>query len=282
MPAYSTTLNPLNPNNSGTGQQPSLPQTYIKSFDIDSLLQARINFLYNLEPAQDNMFICSPIVSNGDSASIVGYPLTTPIIGETENPIALPAQTFQTASYRLYSAKFSLPKIKTEQFARIRKNMITGIEMNQTFTLEWIEDCFHSVRKYHHDWFNCWYYRESDSFKTGKTTGRYRSFHIYMYHIAHNNEQIVPHVWGVIDIRDAFPIDLGDITLSADSGNSIYSCQYMANFIDLRFSDTTSDSTAYLNRYNTLKNMGFSEVEIGRLKAAFTIRNGEGGENFLF
>lgn len=273
----------------------------LEQLEVNKLLQNRISFLYNLEPAQDNMFICSPIVPRKDSNINAALPHLGEVTDsnkrdnlEVEHPVKkngkwttepklFPAQTLETASYRLYSAKFSMPKIKTEQFARIRKNIITGVEMNQQFTLEWIEDCFHSVRKYHHDWFNCWYIREADAFINSAKNGKYRCFQIYLYHMIHKDDEIIPHIWGVIDVADAFPIDLGDISVSSDSGNSIYSCTYMANYIDLRFADSTESSfLGSSTDKSILQNMGFSDTEIDRLIAAFTVRSNTGGENFLF
>ena len=108
-----------------------------------------------------------------------------------------------------------------------------------------------------------------------------------MYHAIQNEKNEVEfRIWGIIDIADAYPVDLGKIELSAESGNSIYTCQYQANYIDLKFVDNR-DGDVYPDKYDdgesALQNMGFDSNEISRLKATFSLRQDayEGGESFL-
>lgn len=260
----------------------------IKSPDLQKALQLRLNYLYNLEPAQDNMFICSPIVpTKGKCAEAYQRTLLGDFTKSTEGNDHK-AQYLTTAPYRLYSASFDMPKIKVESVERMRMGFVSGSESARQFSLSWIEDCFHSIRKYHHDWFNCWYRRELDAFSDAKHgQGRFRAFQIYMYHAIQNeNNEVEFRIWGIIDIADAYPVDLGKIELSAESGNSIYTCQYQANYIDLKFVDNRNGDV-YPDKYDggksALQNMGFDSNEISRLKATFSLRQEayEGGESFL-
>lgn len=262
----------------------------IESSDLQKALQLRLNYLYNLEPAQDNMFICSPIVpTKGKCAEAYQRTLLGNFTKSTEGNNHK-AQYLTTAPYRLYSASFDMPKIKVESVERMRMGFVSGSESARQFSLSWIEDCFHSMRKYHHDWFNCWYRRELDAFSDAKHgEGRFRAFQIYMYHAIQNDKNEVEfRIWGIIDIADAYPVDLGKIELSAESGNSIYTCQYQANYIDIKFVDNNSSSEkVYPNIYDSgkgaLQNMGFDSSEIERLKATFSLRDQaeHGGESFL-
>jgi hypothetical protein len=258
----------------------------IKSPDLQKALQLRLNYLYNLEPAQDNMFICSPIVPTAGKCEEAFQRTLLGEFADAKN--SHHAQFLTTAPYRLYSASFDMPKIKVESVERMRMGFVSGSESARQFSLSWIEDCFHSIRKYHHDWFNCWYRRELDAFSDEKHgQGRFRAFQIYMYHAIQNeNNEVEFRIWGIIDIADAYPVDLGKIELSAESGNSIYTCQYQANYIDLKFVDNRYGDV-YPDKYDdgksALQNMGFDSNEISRLKATFSLRQEayEGGESFL-
>jgi len=252
-------------------------------------IQQRINFLYNLEPAQDNMFICSVITpiekdTKSDGTLEVSNAFGTSAGGDLESRYLF------TAPYRLLSADFSLPTIDVEFDPRTRTTYLKGVTYNQKFTMTWADDCFHSVRKYHHDWFNCWFQREKDAFVSGVDgkkglNGRFRAFKIFMYHMVHDKDgKVIPNIWGVIDVGDAFPINLGKISLSEDPGESKYTCEYAANFIDLKFANSEKAKFPLMggDSNNTLlQNMGFSNSEIQRLNKQFTNRGGHIGENFL-
>lgn len=253
-------------------------------------IQQRINFLYNLEPAQDNMFICSVITPIEKEAKSDGTLETNNSFGTSFN--GLQSRTLYTAPYRLLSADFSLPTIDVEFDPRTRTTYLKGVTYNQKFTMTWADDCFHSVRKYHHDWFNCWFQREKDAFVSGigesnpeGLNGRFRAFKIFMYHMVHDKDgKVIPNIWGVIDVGDAFPINLGKVSLGEDPGDSKYTCEYAANFIDLKFANSETATFPLMSgdTNNTLlQNMGFSESEIKRLSGQFTNRDGKIGENFL-
>lgn len=256
--------------------------------EILKQIQQRINFLYNLEPAQDNMFICSVITPIEKEAKSDGTLNMENSFGTHFNDPQ--SRTLYTAPYRLLSADFSLPIIDVEFDPRTRTTYLKGVTYNQKFTMTWADDCFHSVRKYHHDWFNCWFQREKDAFVSGVDgkeglNGRFRAFKIFMYHMVHDKDgKVVPNIWGVIDVGDAFPINLGKISLGEDPGDSKYTCEYAANFIDLKFANSETAGFPLMSGdgSNTLlQNMGFSNSEIGRLMAQFTNRDGKIGENFL-
>ncbi len=279
-----------------------MPYTSLGSLDkveegLLKQIQQRINFLYNLEPAQDNMFICSiikPIKTQGDGTIEATDSFDAGLAASGKETSDTNASTpksriLYTAPYRLLSADFSLPTIDVEFDPRTRTTYLKGVTYNQKFTMTWADDCFHSVRKYHHDWFNCWFQREKDAFVSSQNNepdknGKFRAFKIFMYHMVHDKDgKVVPNIWGVIDVGDAFPINLGKITLGEDPGESKYTCEYAANFIDLKFVTNGDDTLVNGPDKNYLQNMGFSSNEIGRLEAQFGLRSGakKGGENFL-
>lgn len=268
-------------------------RTVIPSNDIEQFTQERLAYLYNLEPTQDNMFICS-VIAPPNKSSGVAYGEAS-IEGDNWH-----ARKLYSAPYRLYAADFHLPKISFERDNRLRRHFPKSVEMSSEFTLSWIEDCFHSIRKYHHDWFNCWYQREYDGWALGANeggaNGRFRSMKIYMYHMTPQSDgSVKPCVWGYIDIMGAVPCGLGDIKLGPESGDSIYTCTYVSDYIDLRFCDSTgvgnrgdadatdkhSKNILFDNGISSLKLMGFSDEEVKRFKSQFGLRNEKGGESFL-
>ena len=83
--------------------------------------QKALDYLYDMPLGNDSLFIAKPSIFGGDD---------------------LPP-------YRVKKVTFGTPKLNMQYDEKIRRSVITGVDYSNTVTIEWYEDAFNSVQKFH-------------------------------------------------------------------------------------------------------------------------------------
>lgn len=128
--------------------------------DFLNFQQDGLDYLYNLEPTQNNLFWVGDFNDKKD--------------GE-------PGHKFNNAQFRIQSLSFSLPSLEFEDQKQLQIQVLKSVTNTKEVTMTWIDDYAHSVQRYHLDWFRCWYNRELDCLVRGPA-GKYRGCDVYLFH----------------------------------------------------------------------------------------------------
>jgi triacylglycerol esterase/lipase EstA (alpha/beta hydrolase family) len=162
--------------------------------------QKALDYLYDMPLGNDSLFIAKPY-----------------ILGERDLP-----------PYRVKKVTFGTPKLNMQYDEKIRRSVITGVEYSNTVTIEWNEDAFNSVQKFHLGLIDSVVDLNTGLFRVG---GGRSKLNLDIYHFAY--------VEGNADAQSPFdsvafpkcteyysfvgliPEGIGDITFDSDSGGSL-------------------------------------------------------------
>jgi hypothetical protein len=203
-------------------------------------------YLYNLEPQQLNYFAIDSfydpyIRADGDSGE-----------GTYDSPSSVIPDKLQ---YRIESISgFRLPGLDImESQSAIRIDYVKGAkDRNNTLTLNWKEDVYQTVRRYHINWMNHWYDKYLDCMVCGRR-GKYRNLAAYLFHYKNmNTTSGVPIMKAVpialVNFIGLVPKDLGEMQLSyAENGNvSSVTIQYQMNGMEMYFYPYDEEDKKYI------------------------------------
>lgn len=201
------------------------------SKNFDCFQQDGLDYLYSLEPTQNNLFWAG----NFNDGNI------TPNKG--------PGNEFPNAQFRIQSVGFQLPSLEFEELKPLKIQVLKSIKTIQEVSITWIEDVYRSVERYHLDWINCWYNRRFDCVVTGPK-GKFRKLDVYLFH--YNgllNESINDGVPSIVQpkteqiahitLSGLAPKSIGDMKF--EMGNSgaegTKSITYIVNKVDIEYAD---------------------------------------------
>src|SRR5574344_1396889 len=93
-----------------------------------------VNYIYDLEPAQNNLFWAGNFSSgNGDKG------------GEDYK-----RREFSNSQFRIQSIAFNAPTLSFSSEPNVtHMEYLTGATLSKQVTITWLEDVYHSVQKYH-------------------------------------------------------------------------------------------------------------------------------------
>lgn len=218
----------------------SLSAQGLSAEDLLNFQQDGIDYLYDLEPAENNLFW---------AGNFHCYDTKNNAVGEK------PLNRFANAQFRIKSLNFALPKLEFETIKQTHTRVLKSIAYPETMSITWVEDAYRSVKKYHLDWLNHWYNREFDCLRCGPRQ-KLRGLNIVLFHYVEGVEKFdnplasapVAQPILVINIRGMAPMDLGGIKLdtsdaSPEYPNITYSIQRASLFYwsDLMSNDWLSE-----------------------------------------
>jgi len=196
-----------------------------------------IDYLYNLEPASNNLFwagnFCNHEVDTGKDNN-----------HEQLRSTATYGKMFSNAQFRIQAVSFNFPKFEYKEHEQLRIKLIDSISDAKEVTIEWKEDVWRSVQKYHLDWQNRWYDRHNDVLRVGPIN-KYRGLDVVLFHyidsVSTDAGIVVPHAEPIcmFRIRGLTPQDIGDMNLKFnESGNAdALVCKYGVNKIEWLFNE---------------------------------------------
>jgi len=183
-----------------------------------------VDYLYDMEPQSQNLFWAG-YFNCGDNEKF-GLPINN-------TPRENRWHGFINAPFRITKVSIPLPKMQMDAHPVLRIPMFKDISFPQEITIEWKEDVYHSVQKYHADWFGRWYNRQYDVLRCG-VQGKFRRLTVVAYNFVNisNISSFIntPDVQPIMrfDIGGLAPLEFGDMNfdVSADQNDQLVSCKY--------------------------------------------------------
>ena len=190
---------------------------------LDRFQSDAIDYLYDLEPQSQNLFW-------------VGY-FCEASQGEDME------KAFYNAAYRIRKITIPMPKMEIDQNNILRAPIFKNANFTQEISIEWIEDVYHSVQKYHLDWFARWYNRQYDVLRCG-VHGKFRKLLLVAYHYVNSDTDSLIEVPAVqplmiFHVGGLIPLQLPDMTFdySADQNETPLNMTYKCSRIQWVYSD---------------------------------------------
>jgi hypothetical protein len=165
------TLGPENSNDAGTEfKQVSFDEELLKNFEFDQW--RGLDYAYEIEPQSQNLFYAGYFCEAGDGTDTKSMKM------------------FYNASYRIKKITIPFPSMELEYHPETRVPLVKSVSYTNEITIDWFEDVYHSVQKYHLDWFNRWYSREYDCFRCG-IQGKFRKMAVIAFHYINTYENLI-------------------------------------------------------------------------------------------
>ena len=173
--------------------------------DIQIYERDVLDYLTDMEPQTQNLFYAGNFLEVGSGSSSI--------------------KEFYNAHYRI--AGIQLPGIsfdmETDKLTRIP--IFKACNFEYKITIDWREDVYHSVQKYHEDWMRRWYDRVHDTLRCG-VSGKFRSLDLIAYHYTASSDlatfleepEIEPLFW--YRIAGMVPISIDGMKFDASSGKN--------------------------------------------------------------
>lgn len=187
---------------------------------LDDFQNDILDYLYHLEPPADNLFWAGNFQTFYNESDV-------------KKQIALP-----NAQFRIKKISFPNAKLKfSDDNKHTFQQFVVGYETVNTVDIEFRDDAYHSIKKYHMDWMKYWYHRKHGVFRVG-SIGKLRGLDIVLFHYkgkVENNSLLgrtstaVPLI--EIKLRGLAPQDFSGWTFDTDSPNNsqTFSCKYVMN-----------------------------------------------------
>ena len=214
------------------------------------------DYLSDMEPQTQNLFYAGNFLEIGSGSDSI--------------------KEFYNAHYRIASIQFPGMSFDMETDKLTRIPMFKNCNFEYKITIDWREDVYHSVQKYHEDWMRRWYDRVHDTLRCG-VSGKFRSMDFIAYHYTSSSDlaafleepEIEPLFW--YRIAGMVPINIEGMKFDASNGKNdeLYSVQYMCSKIDLRYNMNFLSTEGSL--YGTTKN-----AELGKSMNSISVWSPEG------
>lgn len=197
-----------------------------------------IDYLYDLEPASNNLFWAGNFSSYPDA-----------------DDEKFKKKLFENAQFRIESVSLSLPTFDFTEVDQMHVHVLSKIDDCKEVTLKWKEDVWRSVQKYHLDWQNRWYDRQNDCLRCG-ALNKYRGLDVFLFHYIDSNDAYesgvsAPTAEAIcqLKIRGLAPKNIGNISLNwGSSGNdSTLDMTYSVNRIQWIFNENLIGSISDYN-----------------------------------
>jgi hypothetical protein len=186
-----------------------------------------IDYLYDLEPQSNNLFYAG-------------------FFQESTGPVEdlEIKEKFWNAAYRIQKVSVNLPKISTKTDPVTKVAMLDTVSIDASVNVSWIEDVYHTVKKYHLDWISRWYNREYDVLRCG-AAGKFRQLYVIAFHYIDSSTDpnaliSTPKTQPIflIKLMGLAPENIGSFTFdhSSDGNESTIDTTYRASKIALLYS----------------------------------------------
>lgn len=186
--------------------------------------QKALDYLYDMPLGNDSLFIAQPSVSGCDP---------------------LPP-------YRVKKITFGTPKLNMQYDEKIRRSIISGIDYSDTVTIEWYEDAFNSVQKFHLSLLNSVVNLDTGLFRVGG--GSRLKVDLYHYAYVEGNADAqspfdsvaIPKCTEYYTFTGLIPEGIGDITFDSDSGGNLKTISVTYHCNDISTVSQGSAATAWV------------------------------------
>lgn len=216
-----------------------------------------VDYLYDLEPQSQNLFMVANFMETATGAQ------------GSEIKQLYNAQ-FRVRSIKLPDLSFTVDIDKTTHAP-----VFSESAYSQEITIDWFEDVYHSIWKYHDDWMRRWYDKTYNVLRCG-VAGKFRKLDLIAYHYKVKEDSIFsdaePEPLFICKIGGMVPTSLPGqkYDYNNDGNDELLSITYKCARIDFRYNEKfTSKSNAM---YDTTSKAGAVNADVWSANGI----NGEG------
>lgn len=218
--------------------------------------QDGLDYLYNLEPTQNNLFWVGSFMN-----------LKT---DKTENTMEN-SKSLPNSQFRIQSINVDTDSLEFEFDEKLKQNIISGVTVTSTISINWIDDFRRSIQQYHLDWQGAWYDRKRDCLVNGKISEKFRKCNVVLFHYIDGSTDKdgilsipIAEPLAVLTLKGLAPTSAGafDLNMASSGAGEAVSYTYAINNIDVQFLNTEK-----LANFNDSEYVTNSGNEFNRLKS---------------
>lgn len=201
------------------------------------------NYLYDLPPQQNNLFMLDRFYD----------PYNANVTADGYDQTSISPSNIRYRIKKISSIK--LPQLNVDSKTMggpFRWNYVsTGRSDDNQVSIEWVEDAFWSVKRYHMNWMNHWYNRYLDCMIVGQE-GKFRNLVFYLFHYKNLNKDTAIPVQKAVPIarfeyKGLVPVNGLDTELGwGDEVNQSVNITYKYNYLEIYFYPYTKDEREFL------------------------------------
>ena len=190
---------------------------------ISTFEQEQEDYIFELEPQSNNLFLVANFYEHGNNRSDVYGEKQLRNSQYRARSVELPNMTFDFETDQLTK----LPIFKSGKF-------------NYEVKISWLEDVYHTMYRYHKEWMERWYDYKYNVLKCG-VDGKFRSCELIAYHYVKDgdvfNPVVKPKKIYTIKLYGLVPRDLPPLRHSYDDdgGASDFTVSYMCSNFEIVF-----------------------------------------------
>lgn len=185
-------------------------------------------YLYNLDPATGNLFFLDSISISRNSSA-----------GNESDEENNANDLSEILRYRVKSVKLDntigLEFDNSKMILPGNPICLTGIKESHNFIIEWVEDSFFRIQKFHKSWIEKWFQNKVliDGIDGKFVTFTFKVF--YLYSNGSLSPNLEPKSAYTLKLTDCVPLDLSDFSFSYDDQDSgkIFTGKYVAKKIEI-------------------------------------------------
>jgi hypothetical protein len=194
-------------------------------------------YLYNLDPATGNLFFLDSISISKNSSA-----------GNESEEADSANKLSEILRYRVKSVKLDntigLEFDNSKMILPGNPICLTGIKESHNFTIEWVEDSFFRIQKFHKSWIDKWF---QNKVLIDGTDGKFVTFKFkvfYLYNSGSLSPNLTPRLAYTLSLTDCVPLDLSDFSFSYDDQDSgkIFIGKYAAKKIEIIDGESSNDN----------------------------------------
>lgn len=191
--------------------------------------QKALDYLYDMPLGNDSLFIAKPYIYDGK-----------------DSKIDLPP-------YRVKKITIGTPKLNMQFDEKIRQSVISGVEYSDTVTIEWYEDAFNSVQKFHLGILNGIVDLNYGLFRVGG--GPRLDLDLYHFAYVEGNVDVqspfdsvaIPKCTEYFKLRKLIPEGIGEITYDSDGGGNLKTISVTYHCVDISIVNQASANTNWVD-----------------------------------
>lgn len=205
-----------------------------------------VDYLYNLEPQQLNFFYPAAFFDPYDRAK-GGSETSSYQAHSVTMPNKMEFRIQGISGFKLPSLTIDIESFNTG----FRIQNVKKPKSENNLTINWIEDSYHTVKRYHMNWMNHWYNKYLDCMVCGRK-GKYRNFAFYLFHYVNINDKLGSPIYrakpiALFNFLGLVPENLGSMDMSYDDGGSKpVAINYKYNGLNILFYPYTENDKDYI------------------------------------
>lgn len=206
-----------------------------------------VDYLYDVEPQSQNLFMIANFSEQGEGSNAI--------------------KQFSNAQFRCRDIKLPDLSFTFDIDKLTHVPILTETSYDQEITIDWFEDVYHSVWKYHDDWMRRWYDKTYNVLRCG-VAGKFRKLDLLAYHFKTTGDSILSDTVAepifVCTVAGMVPATLNGMKFdyNNDGNDELLSVTYKAARIDIRYNSKFTSTADNLYDTNAAAAGGGASKEV--------------------